>query len=145
MATCLGIGALAALAGRAVTPATAQNVPPAHVAMVIVPGVRLGPDHKMHDAFTPTALTALAGQTLVVTVYNYDTGPHSFMAPALHLNVLIPAAHRNGVPAIWTFRFAVRQAGVYHWHCMMPCDDAAQGWAMSHPGYMAGTITIQRA
>ena len=35
--------------------------------------------------------------------------------------------------------------GVYRWHCMRPCDDAAKGWAMANQGYMAGTITIERA
>jgi hypothetical protein len=34
---------------------------------------------------------------------------------------------------------------VYHWSCQMPCDEAAKGWAMLHHGYMAGTITIERA
>ena len=120
-------------------------VPPARAAMVIFPGVRLGPDGTLHDAFTPADLTALAGQKVIVTVYNYDTGPHSFTAPSLHLNVLIPAARRAGVPAVRVFSFMQRKAGVYRWHCMKPCDGAAKGWAMAHPGYMAGTITIERA
>ena len=120
-------------------------VPPAREGMVIFPGVRLGPDGKLHDAYTPTDLTALAGQKVIVTVYNYDTGPHSFTAPSLHLNVLIPAARRTGVPAIKVFSFTAHTAGIYRWRCMQPCDDAAKGWAIRHPGYMAGTITIERA
>jgi plastocyanin len=120
-------------------------VPPVRVAMVIFPGVRLGPDGKRHDAYTPTDLTALAGQKVIVTVYNYDTGPHSFTAPSLHLNVHIPEAQRAGVPAVRVFSFTVHKAGVYRWHCMQPCDDEARGWAMAHQGYMAGTITIERA
>ena len=119
--------------------------PPARVAMVIFPGVRLGPDGKMHDTYTPTDLAALAGQKVIVTLYNYDTGQHTFTAPALHLNVMIPAARRTGVPAVKTFTFVAQQAGVYHWRCKWPCDDVAKGWAMLHQGYMAGTITIQRA
>jgi hypothetical protein len=63
----------------------------------------------------------------------------------LHMNVMIPAARRTGVPAVKVFSFTVRTAGVYHWLCQMPCDDEAGGWAMAHQGYMAGTITIERA
>ena len=118
---------------------------PARVAMVIVPGVRVGPDHKMHDSFTPADFTAPAGEKIIVTVINYDTGWHSFTAPSLHLNVLIPRARRSGVPAVQVFSFTVHRAGVYRWHCMQPCDDESGGWAMAHQGYMAGTITIEPA
>jgi plastocyanin len=118
---------------------------PAHVAMVIMPGVRLGPDNRMHDAFTPADITAVAGQEVIVTVYNYDTGTHSVHAPALHLNVLIPGARHAGAPAVRTFMFTAATPGEYSWRCMQPCDDDAMGWAMLHQGYMAGTITITRA
>ena len=123
----------------------AATVTPAYVNMVIVPGVRLGSDEKLHDAFTPTDFTALAGQKIVVTIYNYDTGSHSFTAPALHLNVVIPAAPRNGVPSVKTFTFTVKKAGSYQWLCALPCDSDARGWAMSHDHYMAGTVTIEKA
>jgi heme/copper-type cytochrome/quinol oxidase subunit 2 len=142
LAAGLFVGAL--LAGFATrTIALAAHHEPARVAMVIVPGVHLGPDHKMHDSYTPTDFTAPAGEKIIVTVYNYDTGRHSFMAPSLHLNVLIPAAQRTGVPAVKVFSFTVPRAGIYRWHCMQPCDDEAGGWAMAHQGYMAGTITIE--
>src|SRR5438105_14818508 len=94
LAAGLIVGAL--LAGSATrTIALAAHHEPARVAMVIVPGVRVGPDHKMHDAYTPTDLPALAGEKIIVTVYNYDSGPHSFTAPALHLNELIPGARHT--------------------------------------------------
>ena len=131
----------AALAARQAPTA----LPAARVTMVVVPGVRLGPDKKLHDAFTPTDITAVAGQTIIVTVYNYDTGPHSFTAPALGLNVVIPSARQNGVPAVKSFSFTVKKAGAYKWLCVMPCDDLAKGWAMRHENYMAGTVTITRA
>lgn len=117
---------------------------PAQVNMVIVPGVRLGPDKKMHDAFTPTDFSAKAGQKIVLTVYNYDGGDHSITAPALSLNLVIPGAKQDGVPAIKTFTFTIKKAGAYHWLCVVPCDDDAKGWAMSHDHYMAGTIMITR-
>jgi hypothetical protein len=59
--------------------------------------------------------------------------------------VAIAAARRTGEPGVTVFRFTVRRAGLYPWHCMTPCDTAAQGWAMSHRGYMAGTISITPA
>lgn len=136
-----GAGSHAALAA----PHTTTIVTPEDVTMVIVPGVRLGSDEKLHDAFTPTDFTARAGQEVVVTVYNYDTGTHSFTAPALGLNVVFPAAPRNGVPAVKTFRFTVEKAGSYQWLCVLPCDSDAKGWAMSHQAYMAGTVTIEKA
>jgi plastocyanin len=146
-----GVLAVTLVAGPG-TPAAALTarqasaaLPPERVTMVVVPGVRLGPDKKMHDAFTPTDITAVAGQKIVVTVYNYDTGPHSFTAPALGLNVVIPGARQNGVPAVKTFSFTVKKAGSYKWLCVMPCDDVAKGWAMRHENYMAGTVTITHA
>jgi hypothetical protein len=126
-------------------PRIAALVPAAHLAMVIVPGVHLGPDGKMHDAFIPTDIAALVGQRVIVTIYNYDRGRHSITASALHLNVLLPAARRAGVPSVTVFTLRVGKAGVYHWRCMQPCDDMATGWAMLHDGYMAGTITIRPA
>jgi hypothetical protein len=125
-------------------PHTAVALPPARVDMVIVPGIRLGPDKKMHDAFTPTDFSAKAGQKIALTVYNYDGGDHSITAPELHLNLVIPGAKQDGVPTIMTFTFTITKAGAYHWLCVVPCDDDAKGWAMSHDHYMAGTITITR-
>lgn len=126
-------------------PRMAAALPAARVDMVIVPGVRLGPDKKLHDAFTPTDITGRVGQKIVVTVYNYDTGAHSITAPALNMNFVIPAATKNGVPVIKTFTFTVRKAGSYHWLCALPCDSDAKGWAMTHNNYMAGTIRIEPA
>src|SRR5262249_7522784 len=99
--------AAAQRAALAAPPHAAAVLPPARVALVIVPGVRLGPDGKMHDAFTPTAVTALVGQRLILTVYNYDRGRHSITAPALHLNALIAAAKRTGVPSVTVVRVRV--------------------------------------
>lgn len=136
----IGIGGRAPAVRAATTGAATERV-----AMVIVAGVRLGPDGKMHDTATPADIAARAGQKVIVTVYNYDTGSHTFTAPALHLNVVVPAAARAGVPAVETFSFTAATAGSYAWHCTMPCDDTARGWAMSHMGYMAGAVTVTGA
>jgi plastocyanin len=124
------------------TPAT---MPAAQETMVIAPGMHLGPDKKMHDSFTPTGISAQAGQKIILTVYNYDTGPHSITAPALKLNLVIPGAKTTGIPNVVTFSFTVKAPGTYHWFCALPCDDDAKGWAMVHNDYMAGLITISRS
>jgi heme/copper-type cytochrome/quinol oxidase subunit 2 len=137
------IAASAAVASVLVPAAHAAPVAE-HVNMVIVPGIRLGPDGKLHDAYTPNDMTALTGQKVVVTVYNYDTARHSFTAPALDLNQIMAPSTKGGVPAITTFSFVVHKPGRYYWRCVIPCDDA-HGWAMQHDGYMAGSITIEPA
>ena len=144
----LGAGALVAagalaLAHRAPAPAAhAAAALQAEQVSMVVWGVHLGTDKKLHDAFTPTDIVARVGQKVLVTVYNYDQGSHSFAAPALHLNVVFAAATRAGVPTVKTISFTVGKAGSYHWQCLMPYDDTANGWAMAHAGYMAGTVTI---
>ena len=140
-----GLGGLGIHAPAEAASAGTLTLPAEHVEMVIVPAIRLGIDTKLHDAFTPTDITARAGQRVVVTVYNYDTGSHSFTSAALHLNVVFPAASRTGVPSVKTFTFTAAKAGSYHWQCVMPCDDTAKGWAMSHDEYMAGTVAITKA
>lgn len=149
LARMLGAGAFVAagalgLAHQAPAPAAhaAAALQAEQVSMVVVSGVHLGTDKKLHDAFTPTDIVARVSQKVVVTVYNYDQGSHSFTAPALHLNIVFAAATRAGVPTVKTFSFTVGKAGSYHWQCLMPCDDTAKGWAMAHAGYMAGTVTI---
>jgi plastocyanin len=142
--TTLGVAAASALAG-APAMAHASAPPRAHLApervtLVARPGSRMGPDHKMHDAYTYTTIRARAGQQVIVTVYNHDNTPHSFVAPALKLHVTMPASTRAGAPSVTTFTFTVDKAGSYHWLCAMPCDD----WAMARDGYMAGTIVIAR-
>lgn len=106
--------------------------------MVIMPDVRFGPDHKMHDAYTPTDVSAKIGQKVIITAYNYDNAKHSFTVPALHLNFVMPGVKHAGIPTVTTFSFTVSKAGSYHWLCIMPCDD----WAMGHIQYMAGQIAI---
>lgn len=122
----------------------AAALPVERVNMVIVPDSLHGSDKKTHDSYIPAFLSAKAGQQVIVTVVNLDTSPHSFTAPALHLNEIVPGAKDQGLEGTLTFSFTVSKAGVYHWKCIMPCDNGGvNAWAMTHDGYMAGTITIQ--
>ncbi|MDA8440787.1 MAG: cupredoxin domain-containing protein [Peptococcaceae bacterium] len=136
----------AATAPAATTPATTasatQTANPVGLAMTILPGGKLGPDGKMHDIFSPTDLTVVQGQATTVTVYNYDTGAHSFTSKDLNLNVMIPGAKKDGAPAVTTFTINATKAGDFHWLCTVKCDTDANGWAMANDGYMAGTVHV---
>ena len=117
--------------------------PPERVNLVIAPDSLLGSDKHTHDAYIPAVLKANAHQQVIVTVYNLDTAPHSFTAPALGLNIIVPGARSQGSEGTSTFSFTASKPGVYHWMCMLPCDNGGvHAWAMTHDGYMAGTITI---
>ena len=102
---------------------------------------RLGPDGKWHDAFLPANFTVHAGDKVVVTVYNYDAGSHTFTSSTLTagvMNQMIRAGSENA-PSKTTFTFtAPTQTGKYLWWCAMPCDP----WAMAHIGYMRGYVTV---
>ena len=113
--------------------------------MVVMMNVRLGPDRKLHDAFTPADITAPAGQKVTVTVYSYDTDAYSFTVPDWNLTVVIPGVKHEGVPTVTTFSFTARTPGTYHWLCLLPCDGDAKGWAMAHDTYMAGTVPVEQA
>lgn len=99
---------------------------------------RKGPDGKWHDAFLPAHFSVRAGQRVSVTVNNYDDAQHTFTAPTLGVNKVIPAAAGKKAGTV-TFTFtAPAKAGTYTWICAMPCDP----WAMAHDGYMQGHVTV---
>jgi membrane fusion protein, multidrug efflux system len=97
-----------------------------------------GPDGQWHDAILGGNLKVTAGQTVTVTVTNYDDAPHSYTSPALGLNVTIPGGGATKPHTVkFTFK-APSKAGSYEWFCAMPCDP----WAMSHDGFMRGHVTV---
>lgn len=99
---------------------------------------KMGSDGNWHDAFLPADFSVGAGETVRVTVYNYDDMPHSFTSAQLGTNVTIPGGSEDK-PSVTTFTFqAPQKAGSYEWYCAMPCDP----WAMSHDGFMRGHVTV---
>lgn len=101
-----------------------------------------GPDGKWHDAYLPGNFTVHAGDKVTVTVYNYDSGSHTFtsatLSPSGAINEMIPAGSETA-PHKTTFTFtAPSKTGKYLWWCAMPCDP----WAMAHIGYMRGYVTV---
>ncbi|HVA91364.1 MAG TPA: cupredoxin domain-containing protein [Chloroflexota bacterium] len=122
---------------------TASALAPEQVNMVIVPDSLRGSNKRNHDAFLPAYISARAGQQVTVTVYNLDQSPHSFTAPALGLNVILPGGASDGSVRATTFTFTAPKAGVYMWKCVMPCDNGGvNAWAMTHMGFMAGTVIV---
>lgn len=147
----LGIAGGAALAqgshaahGTPVPPVAATTrAPTEKLAMDVLPSFKLGPDGKLHDAFSPYALTVRQGDEVVLTISNWDNMKHSFTAPGLGVNVVLPPAAQNGKPSVTVVRFKATAAGTFVFRCMIPCDMANGGWSMSHVGYMIGQVNVQ--
>ena len=97
-----------------------------------------GSDGNWHDAFLPADFSVKAGETVRVTVFNYDDMPHSFTSAQLGTNATIPGGSEDK-PSETTFTFhAPQKAGSYAWYCAIPCDP----WAMAHDGFMKGRVTV---
>lgn len=82
-----------------------------------------------------TLFVVTSGESAKVTVKNEDSGPHTFSAPGLGLNVFINPG------ATETFTFTPKTPGTYMWRCEVPCGS----WVMSHPGYMEGNVSVVRS
>lgn len=96
----------------------------------VSPGVKPGPDGKLHDAYSVTNFDVRAGQPVKLVIDNTDSSPHSITAPAAGVNIVVrPGTH--------TYTLLVHKSGVFQWYCDYPCDP----YAMTHSGYMRGTIT----
>jgi len=100
------------------------------VYLTVSPGIKPGPDGKLHDAFSVTNFQVRAGQPVKLVINNTDSGPHSITAPAAGVNILVrPGTHM--------YTLIVRKSGRFEWYCTQPCDP----YSMSHVGYMRGYIT----
>ena len=96
-------------------PTTAGGSAPsetADITLVVQSAVALGPDGKLHDAFTPCNFTVYANQAVNLTVISYDSGEHSFTSPSLGVNFVIPASNATGSPTVSHFQFTEATAGV---------------------------------
>ena len=99
------------------------------VYLTVSPGVKPGPDGKLHDAFSVTNFDVHAGQPVKLVINNTDTAPHSINAPGANVNIVVR-------PGVHTYTLLVQKTGSFEWYCMMPCDP----YSMAHVGYMRGYI-----
>lgn len=148
LALILSLGLLGStLVGHGATPAAAAKATaptPVTFQTVIVPDSLRGSDKRNHDSFIPASFVVKVGQKVTLQVYNTDNSPHSITSMGLGINFVAVGEKTDGVVAISTFTFVPKKAGVYHWKCMLPCDNGgANAWAMQHDGFMAGTFTVQ--
>lgn len=113
-----------------------------------------GPDGQPHDIMIPANFVVKAGVPVMLTVENYDEGPHSITAPDLGLNLIINAGKeqpdKSVLPVRTTFHFTPTKKGVFRWYCALPCDEKHGAWDMklsaAGPGqdnFMAGYIVVQ--
>ena len=120
---------------RAASQAAAQAnaLPPVAkvVSLSVIPGYKPGPEGEKHDAFTTTEFAVRAGQPQELRIDNTDDVPHSITAPEAGVNIVVK-------PGTHTYTLLVKHPGSYRWFCAFVCDE----WAMQHPGYMAGSISV---
>jgi hypothetical protein len=120
---------------RAASQAAAQAaaLPPVArvVSLSVIPGYKPGPEGEKHDAFTTTEFAVHAGQPQELRIDNTDDVPHSITAPEAGVNIVV-------MPGTHTYTLLVKHPGSYRWFCAFVCDE----WAMQHPGYMAGSISV---
>jgi len=101
------------------------------VALKVIPEGKLGPEGEKHDEFTVTEFAVQAGQPQQLRIDNTDEVPHSITAPEAGVNIVV-------MPGIHTYTLLVKKPGRFIWFCTFRCDE----WAMEHPGYMSGYITV---
>jgi plastocyanin len=120
---------------RAAAQAAAQfaALPPVAkmVALSVIPEYKPGPEGEKHDAFTTTEFAVQAGRPQELRIDNTDDVRHSITAPEAGVNIV-------AMPGTHTYTLLVKHPGSFRWFCAFPCDE----WAMQHPGYMAGYITV---
>jgi len=121
---------------RAASQAAAQltaGLPPVAqvVSLSVIPEGKLGPEREKHDEFTVTEFSVRAGQPQELRIDNTDSVPHSITAPEAGVNVVV-------MPGNHIYTLLVKQTGRFLWFCTFRCDE----WAMEHPGYMSGYITV---
>ena len=113
--------------------AEAAALPPVAKAvhLSVIAEYKAGPEGEKHDAFTKTEFAVRASQPQELRIDNTDDVPHSITAPAAGVNIVV-------MPGTHTYTLLVKQPGRFLWFCTFVCDE----WAMQHPGYMSGYITV---
>jgi plastocyanin len=127
-------GTALATSGAPGSVSAGASLPAKSISLKVIPTSKLGPDKVKHDVFTQTEYAVKVGQTLTLKIDNTDEGEHSITSPQIGVNIIVK-------PGVHTYQIVVREKGRFSWFCVIPCDSAANGWAMQHAGYMGGYIT----
>ncbi len=111
----------------------AAGLPPVAraVDLSVIAEYKRGPEGEKHDAFTTTDFAVRAGRPQELRIDNTDSVPHTITSPAAGVNIAV-------MPGTHTYMLLVKQPGTYLWYCTAICDE----WAMQHPGYMSGYISV---
>jgi hypothetical protein len=104
------------------------------ITLSVAGGNKRGPDGKLHDSFSKTNFAVKVGRPTQLRIDNKDPSTHSITSPQTGVSIVI-------LPGVHTYTITATTAGRFEWLCIIPCDTDAKGWAMTHPGYMAGYIT----
>ncbi len=111
----------------------APEAPPHVVDVTIRPASKLGPDGKMHDAYSERDFAVRVRQPLTLRISNTDNQPHSITSTRSGVDII-------AMPGTHSYTVLVKRAGRFTWRCLVMCDTGADGWAMTHAGYMSGFI-----
>jgi uncharacterized cupredoxin-like copper-binding protein len=140
----MSLVALLVSTGKSDTPAMTMRMPavaavpaPANapvISLSVAGANKRGPDGKMHDSFSKTNFAVKVGQPTRLRIANADDVPHSITAAATGVSITVQ-------PGVHTYNMVATKAGRFEWMCVIPCDSDSGGWAMTHPGYMAGYVT----
>jgi uncharacterized cupredoxin-like copper-binding protein len=122
------------VAAAAVASAAAPAVAAKPISLYVEGSWKKGPDGKIHDAFSKTEFAVKVGQPTQLTIDNKDDVPHSITSAEAGVNIMV-------MPGVHTYTINATAKGKFEWVCIIPCDSEANGWAMTHPGFMAGYIT----
>ncbi|MCW3032062.1 MAG: hypothetical protein QOK19_2387 [Solirubrobacteraceae bacterium] len=117
----------------AIAAAQVPVVPPL-ISLSVAGGNKRGPDGQLHDSFSKTDFAVKVGQPTQLRIDNKDASTHSITSPQTGVSIVV-------LPGVHTYTIKATVAGRFEWLCIIPCDSDAKGWAMTHPGYMAGYIT----
>lgn len=151
-----GLGLLAALlaagcggqSGSGTEPTSSQPAQEVTIRVVTGEAGKVGPDGKHHDTFDPANFSVKAGSPVKLIFLSEDPGTHSFTISDLGVSVVVVGG-KPGQPVTTTHTFTPSRTGEFRWFCVIPCDDNANGWAMTadpkgagKDGFMAGYVTV---
>jgi hypothetical protein len=118
----------------AAAPAPASTSTGPLITLSVASENKKGSDGKMHDSYSKTNFAVKVGQPTRLLIDNTDSGSHSITSAETGVNIIV-------MPGVHTYTILAKKAGRFEWKCDITCDTGAAGWAMTHPGYMAGYIT----